>query len=234
MTEKRRYHAIDALRGFSLLLMVLHHWGYDLVDYHLVPSWLLHNGVVDALHILFASVFVAISGACSTFSRSNLKRGLVILAAALAVTGATYIFDKDYYIKFGILHFLGCAALIYELLRKSGFFRRIHGAVWPVLFAASYPLLYMDFDVKYLSFLGFKNASYASYDYFPILPWIFMYFFGTVLGGIISSDKFPGWFYRIKSPFLEKVGRASIWIYLLHQPVLMVLTMGIAKLAGTY
>lgn len=233
MTERRRYHALDVIRGFSLLLMVLHHWGYDLVDYDLLPSWMLHNGIVDALHIIFASVFVAISGACSTFSRSNLKRGLVILAAALAVTGATYIFDQRYYVKFGILHFLGCAALIYELVRRFGIFRKVPKLLWLLLFALSYPILFMDFNVDGLSFLGFKNAAYASYDYFPILPWIFMYFLGTALGEMISAGRFPEFFYRIRSPFLEKTGKASIWIYLLHQPILLGVTMGIAYLAGT-
>jgi len=114
---KRRYYALDVLRGLSILLMVCYHWGYDLVLYDLLPDLALYNPLLDGLQLFFASVFVAISGASSTFSRNNWRRGLKILLCALAVTAATYWFDPGSTVRFGILHFLGAAALLYQLLR---------------------------------------------------------------------------------------------------------------------
>lgn len=112
----RRYYALDVLRGLSIVLMVFYHWGYDLVLYGLIPAWVLYNPLLDALQLLFASVFVAISGASSTFSHSNVRRGLRILACALVVSAVTFWFDPQEAIRFGILHFLGTAALLYTLL----------------------------------------------------------------------------------------------------------------------
>ena len=99
---KRRYYALDVLRGLSILLMVCYHWGYDLVLYDLLPDWVLYNPLLDGLQLFFASVFVAISGASSTFSRNNWRRGLKILLCALAVTAATYWFDPGSTVRFGI------------------------------------------------------------------------------------------------------------------------------------
>ena len=60
-----RYYALDVLRGLSIVLMVFYHWGYDLVLYGLIPAWVLYNPLLDALQLLFASVFVAMyAGVC--------------------------------------------------------------------------------------------------------------------------------------------------------------------------
>ena len=53
-----RYYALDAARGLAVILMILHHFAYDLLMYNLIPEKLLYNGVVNALHIIFASVFM--------------------------------------------------------------------------------------------------------------------------------------------------------------------------------
>jgi len=229
--EKKRYHFIDAVRGLSILLMIVHHFAFDLWLYDLIPEWLLENPVVDALHLLFASAFIAISGASSTFSHNNSKRGLQILLAAAAVTFGSWVFDPRDLIRFGILHFLGVAALAYAALRKTPVFQKTPGGIWLLLFAVSYPLLNMTFPVKYLYPLGFRSPSFTSGDYFPVLPWIFMYFFGVWLGRVIKEERqLPAPVYRFRSPFFEACGRHTLWIYLLHQPVLIAVTWCLAKL----
>ncbi len=228
--KQKRYGAIDALRGFSIILMIAHHGAYDLVDFGLIPLKLVENDVVYVFHIIFASVFIAISGACSSFSSHNVKRGLRILAAAAAVTLATYIFDPESFIMFGILHFLGCASLIYAAVGNLPFIKKIPLWVWAVLYAASFPLLSMTFPVKWLFPLGFKSADFTALDWFPLLPWIFMYFFGAKLGQYISEGRMPRGFYTFSCPPLEWIGRQSLWIYLLHQPVLLGVCWCIARL----
>ena len=114
---RRRYYGFDVLRGLSIFLMVAYHFGFDLVSYGLLPRQVLFNPLLNGLQVFFASVFVAISGASSTFSHNNVRRGIKLLLCALVVSLATYVAMPSEFIRFGILHFLGCAALLYALLR---------------------------------------------------------------------------------------------------------------------
>lgn len=222
--EKSRYYALDALRGLSILLMVAYHFGYNLIMYRIAPAGLIYNPLLNVLQPFFASVFIAISGASSTFSHNNLRRGVKILLCAALVTLATWVFDSQVFVRFGILHFLGCAALIYEALRPLLNKALRLGWLWLVPFFAAYFLLDRVFPFEHLWALGFRSASFSSTDYFPILPWIFMYFFGVWLGDVVSRGQMPGWFYRLRFPFFEKCGKHTLLIYILHQPVLLGLT----------
>lgn len=230
MPAKPRYYALDVLRGLSILLMVAYHFGYDLVAYGLLPQWILYNPLLDFLQVLFASVFIAISGASSTFSRSNLRRGLKILAAAAVVSLITALVAPQEFIRFGILHFLGVAALLYELFRPLLNRIRINPVVCLGLFIISRLLLQPTYEIPHLWWLGIRQASFTSGDYFPLFPWIFMYLLGVWLGRAVSANKLPGWFYRMRAPLLEKLGAHTLLVYLLHQPVCMGITLLLIQL----
>ncbi len=218
---KGRYYALDALRGLSILLMVAYHFGYNLVLYRIAPPALLDNPLLNVLQPFFASVFIAISGASCTFSHSNLRRGLRILACAALVTLATRLFDPNAYVRFGILHLLGFAALIYQVVSPVLSKTMRFGWAWLAPFFLTYFALDRTFPVEHLWALGLRSPSFASTDYFPIMPWIFMYFFGVWLGGMVSQGRMPGWFYRLRFPFFERCGRHTLIIYVVHQPVLI-------------
>ncbi len=229
---KRRYYALDVLRGLSILLMVCYHWGYDLVLYDLLPAWVLYNPLLDGLQLFFASVFVAISGASSTFSRNNWRRGMKILLCALAVTAATYWFDPGSAVRFGILHFLGAAALLYQLLRPLLDRFPPRPVLCLVLFFAARLLTRPYYRVPGLWWLGFRQPGFSSGDYFPLLPWFFMYLFGVWLGNFLAQGRAPAWLEAIRCPWLEKVGRHTLSVYLLHQPACLGLTLLLARLLG--
>lgn len=229
---KERIYGLDVLRGLSILLMVAYHLGYDLVLYDLLPQWVLYNPVLDFLQLFFASVFVAISGASSTFSKNNARRGAKILICAGLVTLATYWFNPQDYVRFGILHFLGVAALLYTLLRPL--LQKVAPNPWLclALFFAGRALVAPNYSVSGLWWLGFRQASFSSADYFPLIPWFFMYLFGVWLGGAAKQGKLPRWFNRLRSPVLEGVGRHTLWVYLLHQPLCLGITLALVWLIG--
>ncbi len=229
---KRRYYALDILRGLSILLMVCYHWAYDLELYGLIPSWLLYNPLLDSLQLFFASVFVAISGASSTFSRSNLRRGLKMLACALVVTAVTYWFDPGSVVRFGILHFLGAAALLYWLLEPLLKKYPPHPLLCLALFFAARFATKPHYPVPGLWWLGFRQPGFSSGDYFPLLPWFFMYLFGVWLGGWLERGQGPDWLRKVRCPWLENIGRHTLLVYLLHQPVCMGLTLLLVRLLG--
>lgn len=233
MEQKKRIELMDAVRGASLILMVFHHFFYDLVVFAGAPRWLFSNPVFDPLHYFFAGLFIFISGISSNFSHSNAARGAKVIAVALVITLVTTLMDMA--IVFGILHFLGVCMLLYGL--TQGFWRRVNGKLpWlvPVLslagtaatahLADGYPTA-----TPHLWMFGLVAPGFVSTDYFPLLPWMFVFLLGTWAGKYVREGRLPRWFYDTKVPFLPAVGRRSLLIYVAHQPLLYLLTILIVK-----
>ena len=76
------------------------------------------------------------------------------------------------------------------------------------------------YDIGFLFFAGFPSKSFHSSDYFPLLPWIFIFLLGFFLWEQIKSSGADKFFVR-GIPVLDLIGKYSLIIYLIHQPVLM-------------
>ena len=226
---KQRIELMDAMRGLALCLMVIHHFLYDLVVFAGAPSWFFWNPVFEVLHYFFAGLFILLSGVSCNFSRSNVRRGLKALAVALGITVVTYFMGMT--IVFGVLHLLGSCMLLYGL--TQGFWLRLNGkAPWvvPVLCVVGilataklvngYPT-----ETPHLWMFGLTTVGFYSSDYFPLLPWMFVFLLGTWVGKYVRDGRLPRWFYAAKAPRLAAVGRRSLLIYVVHQPALYALTM---------
>lgn len=216
-----RIDIIDALRGVSILLMVVYHFGYDMVMYGRWPDWILFNPAINTLQSVFAGVFILLCGFSCRYSRNNPRRGILLLTLAAIISVATYLADTPIY--FGILHFLGVSVLIYSAAPK--FFSRVPPYIWIILLILSAAVLNLinsslSVDIPRLWILGIPDSGFYTADYFPIFPWIFVFLFGTWFGGFTKEKRMPEWFYKTKVPVISAVGRHTLLIYLLHQPVL--------------
>ncbi len=219
--KQERIVLLDALRGLAVILMVVHHFLYDLTEFCGAPDFLFSNPVFDVLHYLFAGLFVLLCGISSDFSHSNAKRGAKAMLCALAVTLVTYFLDLP--ICFGVLHMLASCMLLFALTRK--FWEALPFWLVPTVSLVGIMSTYwlvngVTVQTPYLFPLGFVTEDFFSADYFPLLPWFFVFLLGTWLGRPIKAGKFPKWFYAFRVPFFPTVGRHALLIYLLHQPVL--------------
>ena len=226
--KRKRIDLIDALRGLAVILMVIHHFFYDLVVFLGAPAWLFSNPVFNFLHYVFAGLFIFLSGVSSRFSRSNIKRGIKVLAVALVITLVTAFMDMP--IWFGVLHLLGFCMVFYGLTSKS--WDKVPPVFMPVLcisliVISAYAVQNFDPGVSYLWIFGWTYPGFSSADYFPLFPWIFVFLLGTWAGKYILENRLPKWFYDFTMPALPAVGRRALLIYILHQPVLYGVTMGI-------
>ena len=196
-----RVGMIDAVRGISILLMIVYHLHIDLYSSGIIDGELLFSPFVGFLQTLFASLFILMSGISCRFSRNNLKRGIVMFAAGMVVTAVTYFYDPSMIIRFGILHFLGVSAILFALLQKP-LDRLLPSFVAPVVYAALAALTWdipnHYYGVRGLWMFGFRSPGFHSADYFPLLPYFFVYLFGTWMGIYIASGRFPQWFYRFR------------------------------------
>jgi uncharacterized membrane protein len=232
--NKGRIMSIDALRGLCVILMVGHHLLFDLVAFLDAPPVLFFNPLFDVLEPLFAGCFIMLAGVSSRFSRSNLKRGLRVLAAAIAITAVTWLMRMP--ILFGILHFLGLAMVLYALSHSlwEKLPQRLLPWLYLLLLLTSLLLLKrVQVESHYLWIFGFTYAGFDSADYFPLLPWIFVFLFGTWLGRPLKEGRFPAWIYTLNPPLLPAVGRQAFIIYLLHQPLLYGIILLIGYLLST-
>lgn len=235
--KKKRIQIIDALRGISVVLMVIHHLLYDFVYILGAPKWLFSNPVFDILHYTFAGLFIFLSGVSSRFSRSNIRRGLIVVAVAAVISAVTYYMEMP--IWFGVLHLLGFCMLFFGLTRKL--WDIIPGKAAPFIFialiaagslapGAFQPTSGHVWIRGLLWVLGWRQPGFISYDYFPLLPWLFVFLLGTWAGTYIAGRKLPEWFYEKQIPVFPAIGRKALIIYILHQPALYGIVTGIELL----
>lgn len=232
----KRVELLDAIRGLCIIFMVIYHFMYNLTAFSLVPHYLLYNSFMNFMQVLVAGTFIVLCGISSKFSRNNIKRGLILCAVSLAISLVTYIFDKNLFVVFGIIHFLAFSTLFYGLIQSKLSYIHLN-SIFPIAMLTAFVVFKntisgVRFDIKGLSVLGFTNTNFYSSDYFPILPWIFLFFFGVYFGKIIKENRFPSWFYTAKCDILAYLGKKSLIIYVLHQPILLGITYGLLYLKG--
>ena len=200
--------------------MILWHALYDLSAVGRIPAEWLESPLSELTRSFVSVSFILLAGISCRFSRSNLRRGIKTLACALLVTAATWAVGDP--VWFGILHLLGCGMLLYALVGER--WERLPGAgaagIGIVFFAAARIITEsVRVSVPGLWVLGLRTETFSSADYYPLLPWLPLFFAGAALGGLIRESgsarkekKLPAW--------LTWPGRHALVIYLVHQPIL--------------
>ena len=139
---------------------------------------------------------------------------------------------RDVIVWFGVLHLLGICMMLYPVYRRLP--TPALAAIGIVLVVAGYLIAGTVVRAKFLFPLGLLYEGFTSSDYFPLLPHLGWYMLGTVLGRTVYADKktrLPGAFRNSSvARFFCWCGRQSLFIYLLHQPIVYGLLELIASL----
>lgn len=234
-----RYYLLDALRGLALLQMIAYHGIWDLVHiFGMDWKWYLSEGA----YVWQQSIcwtFLLLSGFCWSLGKKRLRRGLIVFGAGLAVTAVTLLFLPQERVVFGVLTLIGSCMLLWILLETlllripaqagliGSFFlflitRNVNRG-W--LGFESWNLLPLPQDWYanlFTTFLGFPERTFFSTDYFSLFPWLFLFGSGYFLWRLLSEKgKLPErTLTRIRIRPLEFLGRHSLPVYLVHQPVI--------------
>lgn len=239
MTEPRQTERIaffDMLRGFTVISMVAFHAAYDAAYiYGYALPWFHGTLFQDIWRASISWTFLALAGWMTSLSRSNVKRACLYAGAALAVWVVTTVASVDTPISFGILFCMAASTAIYSVLqpllkRLNPFFGTL---LFLVLFGLTLNVPKADYSFDGLAWLGMPGPHFASGDYYPIVPFTFMYLAGSM--GVrafkrLCPQGYPTWMYRNAVPALSWVGTKSLIIYLAHQPLLILLFEAIALL----
>lgn len=236
MGIKKRIYFLDYIRGFLIIAVVLQHTLYDLDAIFGVSMPFLWMDISWFVRDIGVVLFIGISGFCANLSASNLGRGIRALIVAMGITVVTYSFLYSQRISFGIIHLLGVCMILYGLLENV--IKRINPyvltAVGVILFMIFFglPNGYIGFGSiiklqlprwiytwEFLFPLGIAYQGFFSADYYPLIPWMFMFFAGSGLGRIVLKKDLPDWWYKNPIPSLGWIGRNTMVIYIVHQPL---------------
>ena len=248
-----RYRLLDTLRGFSLVSMILYHACWNLVHMYGYdwPWFIKTQGYLWQQSICWLFIFV--SGFCMGLKRdktslaSACKRGLTVMACGILVTAATLVFAPQSKIIFGVLFFLGFSVMLTAWLRpllskipaKAGLlcstvllfiFRNINDGNLGFENIILYRLPDYLYEHGMLwTFLGFQDKNFSSADYFSFFPWYFLFIKGYFIClNILRKREAKGLtglpdFFQKGIPVLETLGQHSLLVYMLHQPVILLL-----------
>ena len=218
---RRRFDVLDAWRTLAIVLMVAYHFLYDLYIFGVISADQLFSAPLNVLERFICCSFILLAGASARFSRNNLSQWLVVLGAGLVVDIGAAVAGQT--IRLGVLMLLGSSMVLWHFLGKG--LQRFPG--WSVaagsgvlFFAARWWTGRTAVSVPWLYPLGFISLGFYSADYFPLLPWFFLFLTGTALGGWCLAHR-ENRLLTVSLPgALTWPGRHSLIIYVLHQPVL--------------
>lgn len=222
---KKRVWELDALRGLCILGMVVVHFLYDLRASGIIGN----NAVLKFLLSWGGVLFLLISGICVTLGKRHLRRGILVFACGMictAVTAGMYVLGmagKGLIIYFGVLHCLGICMLLWGIFsRLPAWALGVLGAALAAVGLFVFPGILVEHP--WLIPLGIRFPRFASSDYFPLIPNLGYFLIGAALGRTVYRKKTTllPWVNENIVPirFLCFCGRKSLWIYLLHQPIL--------------
>lgn len=236
MKKTKRYTILDIIRALALIGMILYHAIWDLVYlYDMDIPWYKS----EAAFIWQQSIcwtFILLSGFCWSLGTKKLKRGIIVFGCSIIISLVTMVFLPGSGIMFGILSLIGTSMLVMIPLDK------LLGRVNPYIgVMVCFALFLLTYNVNagvlvfgnwrlvelpkvlyanlFTAYIGFPAPDFSSSDYFPVIPWLFLYQTGYFLYGVFKKHDWLKHLSAVNIKPLEWIGRHSLLLYMLHQPV---------------
>lgn len=230
--RRPRLEIIDLARAIALVAMASYHFLWDLELFEYLPAGYSTQGLPRLYARSIASSFLFLVGVSLVLAhwptlraRGFLFRLGLVAGAALCITAATFVFMRDAFIFYGILHAIAVASVLGLAFLRLPPLATIAAAAFVIVLPQ-----YFRADIfasPLLIWTGLAPVAPRSNDFVPLFPW-----FGAVLLGIAAARiaDSAGWFTRLArwqpapNGWLRRfgfIGRHSLAFYILHQPVLI-------------
>ena len=224
------------MRGIAIVMMIIFHFLYDLNFFGIVKIDVFKGplGLFGKSIFIIFLLLVGISMVLSSSRRKKegtynfliyLKRGVKIFLWGMVITIITYLVIPEAYVKFGILHLIGISVILSFPFLRFKYTNLIAGIV--VITIGLY-LQNLTVNTTWLYWLGLTTHMFRAVDHFPIFP-----YFGIVLIGLfVGKIAYKNFIRSFSLPSIEKnkiiysicfFGKHSLLIYLVHQPLLIVI-----------
>ncbi|HVZ14047.1 MAG TPA: heparan-alpha-glucosaminide N-acetyltransferase [Bauldia sp.] len=223
-----RLPAVDLARGVAIVAMVVYHTAFDLYAEGLIASdaenglvWKLFARTVATSFLVLVGIGLVLASRGGIVWPRYWRRVALVAVGAILVSVATWFFDSETFVYFGILHQIAVASVLALPFLVAPWW--VVAAAAAVIIAAPWFATSPAFGAPWLLWLGLGPDVRSTLDYVPLLPW-----FGAVLAGILAgrvvvrySAVMAKW--RLAWPpasWLCLAGRWSLVIYLVHQPLI--------------
>ncbi|CAN5725528.1 heparan-alpha-glucosaminide N-acetyltransferase [soil metagenome] len=227
---------MDAARGVAIIMMVIYHTTYDLdvLGGYSIQStsgfWMLFADITAGLFLFLVGVSLAICRARTSQTGwrlfgKYLARGLRVLAYGMILTGVFLVLDMGV-VAFGILHLIGVSIILAYPFLSLRFANLVLGTL---IFAAGQYVLAQDLTSESVWLLpfGVLPEGVMMPDYRPLLPWFGVVLIGLSFGNVVYASGLRPAGLANRAPLLAKpllpLGRNSLFIYLIHQPIIVAL-----------
>lgn len=235
-----RFWEVDSLRGIAIIMMISYHFLFDINFFGIYPVD-VYGGFLWFMARATAFTFIFLVGISLTLSNARaeirggynggkgfnkfLKRGIKIFSLGILITIVTWIFIPQEFIMFGVLHFIGLSIILaYPFINRKNL-DLILGIF--VIIVGIY-LGNFTFNFNWLFWVGFIPNNLQTVDYFPLFPWFGVILIGLFFGSILYKNyqrqfKLPDLADSYPVRGFSFLGRNSLVIYLIHQPVLIII-----------
>jgi uncharacterized membrane protein len=233
--------------------MIVYHFVYDLGDFGYVNMITVVNGYWKLFAQSIGSSFLFVSGLSFWVMASGginwpkfTKRLAILILAALLISLVTYHINSSTFIFFGILHLLAAcsmfAVLIYRLPILILLLVSLVLLFLPEYYHASTYYSESLFQNKFLAWTGLYNGKTGSVDFYGFMPWSAAFIFGLACSKMFVKPKrtsslsplsFKEEKVSLSLATLLWIGRNSLLVYLIHQPILIGLIISFQKVFGT-
>jgi uncharacterized membrane protein len=221
-----RIAAVDTLRGSALCLMFVYHFSFDLRYYRVIaadfehdPFWLGFRALIVAAFMTLVGISLVLAYRAGATPAHLWKRIGVIAACAILASAGSFVLFPRTFIYFGILH---CIAVASILAWPAVRWPRVALVVGIVVIVAGWTLSDSLFDTRALSWIGFATHKPATEDYVPLAPWTGVVLVGIALGQALARRAWRPLAPLARAPrWLRFLGRHSLVVYMVHQPILL-------------
>ena len=221
MKKINRSLELDVLRGTAVILMVLFHFGFDLAEFGYATynttmdiEWKIFRGVILSMFLLAVGMSSYLAYSQGIDKKKLFKNLAKLSLVSLIISVGSYSFFPHAWIYFGVIHFIFISLPLSLLFLHQPKLSLLFG----VLLLVAYPLGYLHMDYPYSLAIEYLNIPSFSVDVVSLSPW-----FGMVLLGIFIMNK-DIFNFRIShnklTQSLSYLGKHSLLIYLIHQPIL--------------
>tara|TARA_B100001175_G_C19432036_1_gene601697 strand:+ start:73 stop:825 length:753 start_codon:yes stop_codon:yes gene_type:complete len=233
---------INQLRGFAFILMFIYHIFVFLKVLH--NNDYLNNYIIKSIGVISRNIFILLIGVSlylsyiksknfNIYKKKQLERSIKIYFISIIITLFTYYTIYDYYIVFGVLHFISVAILLLHQFVNNFYILSIISLVCLYFNSRKY-MIYSQYSfINYINSIIGINIYKNSMDHFSLIKWIPYVIYGIFIGYVIVNiiknkniknkkniKKNKNIKTNIYTDYLSIIGKNTLILYLIHFPLI--------------